>query len=154
MRIPIVLLLLCTGVAVYFLRPNRRESGERHPRRRPARGSAGEGGLNRVLAAQLARRTSLSADSIVAVLEGAEDAGIRREIDALLEDVSVVFSRRSAGEPHQAHVRIAYTDGSTTAVDYAAPWDQLPDEVRAEVLRSGKAECVRSWVAPWHSKVA
>ena len=149
MRLPIVMLLLCTGVAVYLLKGSRRGTGARAFRRNP-----GDSELNRVLAAQLARKTGFPEERIRAVLEGAQDLDIRRRIDGVLEQVTVTFSRQSSSDPHEAHLRILYKDGATVTIDYPAPWDQLPDAVRAEVLRTGKPECIRSWAAPWHGGVA
>jgi hypothetical protein len=154
MRIPVILLLICTGVAVYLTRGSRRKTGETRRRPKAVNRDPGEGGLSRVLAAQLGRKTGIAENRILDVLDGAEDADLRGRIDDVLEHVTVTFSRRSAADTHKASLQIAYTDGSTVSVDYAAPWDQLPDEVRSEVLRTGKTECVRSWSAPWHSEVA
>ncbi|MGA3237432.1 MAG: hypothetical protein ABSG03_14105 [Bryobacteraceae bacterium] len=154
MRIPVILLLICTGVAVYLARGSRRETNGRSRRPKAGNRDPGEGGLNRVLAAQLGRKTGIAEHRIFSVLEGAGDADLRGRIDDVLEHVTVTFSRRSAADTHKASLQIAYRDGSTVNVDYVAPWDQLPDEVRGEVLRTGKTECVRSWSAPWHNEVA
>lgn len=79
-----------------------------------------------------------------AVLHG-EPSDVRIELAALVADVSVNFEYNGSG-PVRVLVRCEYTDGtSVTTVTLELPWERVPDEERAQFLRTADKKISRHW---------
>jgi hypothetical protein len=79
-----------------------------------------------------------------AVLHG-EPADVHFQLAALVADVKVSFEFNGSG-PVRALVRCEYTDGtSVTTVTLELPWERVPEEERAQFLRTDDKNLTRHW---------
>ncbi|EIV90794.1 hypothetical protein [Frankia sp. QA3] len=94
------------------------------------------------------RRVGTSADDVrEAVLRGAPTAASDR-LRALVGDVEVDFTFDEGASPVHVVARCAYTDGNTITATLERPWENVPQEIRAEYLRSGEKKIHRRWRPP------
>lgn len=113
------------------------------------RGRRREDALSRLvvdsLGAEWADRTGAEVETIRrAVLRG-EPTHVRDHLVSLVEDVEVGFEFNGTG-PARVSVQCRYADGtSATTTTTDMQWENVPQEIRAQFLRSGDKMISRRW---------
>lgn len=97
------------------------------------------------LGADWADRTGADAETVRRATLRGQPAQVRSHLAALVEDVEVGFVFDGAG-PTRVRVQCRYTDGtSATTATMDVPWEKVPQEVRAQFIRSGDKTVNRHW---------
>jgi hypothetical protein len=97
------------------------------------------------LGADWADRTGADVETVRSAALHGQPAQVRSHLAALIEDVEVGFESDGAG-PVRISVRCKYADGtSETTATMDVPWEKVPQEVRAQFLRSGDKTVSRHW---------
>jgi hypothetical protein len=73
-----------------------------------------------------------------------QPAQVRYRLAALIEDVEVGFESNGGGPVHTS-VQCRYADGTSATATMDLPWERVPQEVRAQFLRSGTNTISRHW---------
>jgi hypothetical protein len=114
-------------------------------RNRPGRPDPLSGLVVDALGADWADRTGANVDTVRSAALRGQPAQVRSHLASLVEDVEVGFEFDGAG-PTRVSVQCRYTDGtSATTATMDVPWEKIPQEVRAQFLRSGDKTVSRHW---------
>lgn len=97
------------------------------------------------LGAEWAGRTGADVEAVRSAALRGEPSQVRSQLASLIEDVEVGFEFNGAG-PVRTSVRCKYADGtSATTVAMDLPWEDVPQDVRAQFMRSGDKALSRHW---------
>ncbi|MFD7502649.1 hypothetical protein [Streptomyces sp. NPDC059850] len=114
-------------------------------------GRAGGGRLTAVVLAALAEdwaaRMDAHPDDIRAAVLGSGSAGLGARLGSEVREVEVVFSRPATGRS-DAHTVVRCVFGnpeSALVTETVTGWDDIPDDVRAELIRQEADEVSRRW---------
>jgi hypothetical protein len=138
----VAVVVVVVGVAVVGWLLRQRNRPDREP---PVRVNPLSRLVVDALGAEWADRTGADVEAVRrAVLRG-EPAVVRSHLAALIGDVEVGFEFNGAG-PVRISVQCKYADGtSATTATMDVPWEEVPQEVRAQRLRSGDKALSRHW---------
>lgn len=103
-----------------------------------------------VLSNALSRKLNRPVSAIREALGDKYDAGLIVLINETVRSVSLLFSRIS-GHKIETRLNLLYKDGTSFAATTEFDWDQMPETIRAEFLREGKADTTRDWYFPWQA---
>jgi hypothetical protein len=114
-------------------------------RNRPGRPDPLSGLVVDALGADWADRTGADVNTVRSAALRGQPAQVRSHLAALIEDVEVGFEFDGAG-PARVSVQCRYADGtSATTATMDVPWENVPQEVRAQFLRTGDKTTSRHW---------
>jgi hypothetical protein len=100
------------------------------------------------LAAEWASAVSADAESVRGAMLTGEPARVRASLVALVAEVMVTFEWDGA-KTARAVVRCEYvTSAAVTTVTLEVPWENVPQDVREDFLRSGDKSRSRRWSFP------
>ena len=105
------------------------------------------------LADEVAERTGLPLDVVQRALAGDQVAAdVTERIDACLVAVDVETARID-GSHDRVHVRrrAEFRGGEVRELTWEAAWDDLPDSVREQFIRSDETSVLGVWAPPWRS---
>lgn len=96
----------------------------------------------------VARKITRSRDAVLNTLEHAPEPDIVDAIESAVVKVSVRFKKVDAGSVDVA-VEICCRDQTRTTAQGRHGWDELPETIRGEMLRTGNNSVERPWDFPW-----
>jgi hypothetical protein len=97
------------------------------------------------LGTEWAERTGADVEAVRAAALRGEPTEVRTQLAALVDDVEVGFEFNGASEVHTS-IRCQYLDGtSATTATLDVAWEDVPQEVRADFLRTGEKTHSRRW---------
>jgi hypothetical protein len=99
------------------------------------------------LAADWASAVSADIESVRAAVLSGEPARIRTGLARLVAEVMVTFEWDGA-KTARTVVRCEYAAGAVTTVTLEVPWENVPQDVRADFLRSGDKTRSSRWAFP------
>ena len=100
------------------------------------------------LAAEWAGAVSADTESVRGAVLNGEPAHVRASLAKLVAEVMVTFEWDGA-KTARTEVRCEYATGAAvTTVTLDVPWDDIPQDVREEFLRSGGKSRSRRWSFP------
>ena len=98
-----------------------------------------------VAAESLGKRLGTDEEAIrKALLDEGPDRSLRGRIEAAVDRIRMIFQR--AGQPGRVllRVEVLYRDREVHATTVEMPWESVPEEVRADLLRGGRRKV--EWV--------
>lgn len=99
----------------------------------------------------LGQKLYAPAETILQTLRGAAEPGLVASINEKVQSVTVSFTRGSSHRDVEVLLDVEYADGSAFSVNTQRNWDQLPETIREEILRTSKDTTRRQWFFPWAS---
>ena len=97
------------------------------------------------LGSEWADRTGSDIQAVRSAVLRGEPAPLRIRLADLVDEVTVGFEADGAG-PVRVSVQCRYADGvSAATITTESPWENVPQEVRAQFLRSGEKVLRRPW---------
>lgn len=114
-------------------------------RRRRDAGDPLSGLVVDALGSEWADRTGSDIQAVRSAVLRGEPAPLRIRLAGLVNEVTVGFEADGAG-PVRVSVQCRYADGvSAATITTESPWENVPQEVRAQFLRSGEKVLRRPW---------
>ena len=114
-------------------------------RRRRDAGDPLSGLVVDALGSEWADRTGSDIQAVRSAVLRGEPAPLRIRLAGLVDEVTVGFEADGAG-PVRVSVQCRYADGvSAATITTESPWENVPQEVRAQFLRSGEKVLRRPW---------
>lgn len=105
--------------------------------------------IDNKLSDALADKLRQPAESILQALRGTPTSEVVKLIDNTVQSVTLSFTRLSGHLSIEIRLDVAYKDGTLFSTIAQQDWDNLPESVRAEFLRSGGNTACRVWEFPW-----
>lgn len=117
----------------------------RHSAERPGKDDLA-GLIADALADEWAGRAGADSESVRRAVRRGEPAEVRRRLAVLVADVEASFQSTGPAGPVRVSVHCKYAvDGSATTVTMEIPWERVPQEVRAQFIRTGDEHISRLW---------
>ena len=101
-----------------------------------------------VLARELHKKVGIERDTIQRALEGTPEPDAVGAVEAAVKSVQMKYARVPQGG-YEARLDVAYEDGTTATASRPLTAEQLPQEVRDELARTGGAYAFRTVHFPW-----
>lgn len=99
----------------------------------------------RVAAESLGRRLGTDEASIrEALLDKGPDRSLRSKIEAVVDRIRMIFQQGDHPGRVVLRVEVLYRDRDVHATTLDMPWESVPEEVRADLLRGGRRKV--EWV--------
>jgi hypothetical protein len=110
----------------------------------------------------VAARSSLTIDAVESAITATPEPEVVARVEELVKGVEVSYERTPLGGPvaeakgrlHAAasldvRVTVRFEDGANVDESRTLPEASLPEEIRAELHRTGAARAFRAWDFPW-----
>lgn len=105
--------------------------------------------IDRQLAEVLARKLHQPVDVILQTLTGTHNPELVILINETVNSVTLTFTRQAGNLNVQVCLDVVCEDETSFRITTEQNWDNLPESIRAEFIRSGRNTTYRNWEFPW-----
>jgi len=105
--------------------------------------------VDRELAEILARKLHQPVDVILQTLTGTHNPELVTLINETVNSVTLTFTRQTENLNVQVRLDVVCEDETSFRIAAEQTWDNLPESIRSEFLRSGRNTTYRNWDFPW-----
>ncbi len=109
-----------------------------------------DGWVAREVSAIVAQKLALAKDEVARSFGGDPDPDMVSAVERAVAKVELVFEKLAGGET-EMRAEVAFEDGTAQKATRSVGWSELPDDVRAELARTGASRVHRAWALPWAS---
>jgi hypothetical protein len=105
--------------------------------------------IDRELAEILARKLHQPVDVILQTLTGTHNPELVTLINETVNSVTLTFTRQTGNLDVQVCLNVICGDETSFTITTEQKWDNLPESIRSEFIRSGRNTTYRNWDFPW-----
>lgn len=103
------------------------------------------------LAISLAEKLGIPSQEILQTFRGSANPTIIARIREIVNSARLTFTKLSSFNDVEIRLSLDYSNGTSFAVAKNWKWDELPETIRYEFLRSGSNIVTRPWDFPWNN---
>ncbi|MDJ0553563.1 MAG: hypothetical protein QNJ68_03805 [Microcoleaceae cyanobacterium MO_207.B10] len=104
------------------------------------------------LAISLAEKLDQSTEEILTTLRGASNPIIADKIREIIDSARLTFTRKKSIDDVEIRLNVDYINGKSFSVATNWNWDELPQTIRSEFLRSDSKTVSLPWYFPWDNQ--
>lgn len=104
------------------------------------------------LAISLAEKLAESTEEVLATLQGTSNPIITDKISEIIDSARLTFTRGKSINDIEISLNLDYANGKSFSVATNWNWDELPQTIRSEFLRSDSKTVSRPWYFPWDNQ--
>lgn len=105
--------------------------------------------IDRQLAEILARKLHQPVEKILQTLTESSNPELVTLINETVNSVTLTFTRQAGNLNIQVCLDVVCEDETSFRIAAEQNWDNLPESIRSEFLRSGRNTTYRNWDFPW-----
>ena len=103
------------------------------------------------LAISLAEKLGIPSQEILQTFRGSANPTIIARIREIVNSARLTFTRLSSFNDIEIRLSLDYSNGTSFSVANNWKWDELPETIRSEFLRSGSNIVSRPWDFSWNN---
>ncbi len=128
-------IIIGVGAAIYFLVKNHEEKSK----------SEIDKWFEQRLAIALAEKLHQPKEVVLQAIQSKSDDEITEKIREMIDSTQLTFTRTSSISNVDIRLNLDYKNGTSFSVATNRDWDQLPEPIRSEFLRTGNNTVSRPW---------
>ena len=97
----------------------------------------------------LAEKLGIPSQEILQTIRGIANPTIIARINEIVDYARLTFTKLSSFNDIEIRLNLDYRNGTYFSVANSWKWDELPETIRSEFLRSGSNIVTRPWNFPW-----
>ena len=105
--------------------------------------------VDRELAEILARKLHQPVEKILQTLTESSNPELVTLINETVNSVTLTFTRQTGNLNVQVRLDVICEDETSLTITTEQNWDNLPESIRSEFIRSGRNTTYRNWDFPW-----
>ncbi len=105
--------------------------------------------VDRELAEILARKLHQPVEKILQTLTESSNPELVTLINETVNSVTLTFTRQTGNLNVQVRLDVICEDETSFTITTEQNWDNLPESIRSEFIRSGRNTTYRNWDFPW-----
>jgi hypothetical protein len=105
--------------------------------------------IDRELAEILARKLHQPVEKILQTLTESSNPELVTLINETVNSVTLTFTRQTGNLNVQVRLDVICEDETSFTITTEQNWDNLPESIRSEFIRSGRNTTYRNWDFPW-----
>ncbi|GGA18106.1 hypothetical protein [Okeania sp. KiyG1] len=134
-----IVAVVAVGIGIYFLTKQSETENRRNIDR----------WFEERLAISLAEKLGKSSQKILQTIRGSGNPTIIARIREIVNSARLTFTKLSSFNDVEIRLSVDYSNGTSFAVSKNWKWDELPETIRSEFLRSSSNLVTRPWDFPW-----
>ncbi|NEP77868.1 MAG: hypothetical protein F6K17_34995 [Okeania sp. SIO3C4] len=104
------------------------------------------------LAISLAEKLDESTTEVLATLQGVSNPIITDKIREIIDSARLNFTREKSIDDIKISLNVDYINGKSFSVATNWNWDELPQTIRSEFIKSDSNILSRPWYFPWDNQ--
>ena len=136
-----IIAVIGVGIGIYFLTKQSEAENRRNI----------DSWFEEKLSISLAEKLGISSQEILQTIRGSEDPTTMTRIREIVDYARLTFTKLSSFNDIEIRINLDYSNGASFSVANSWKWDELPETIRSEFLRSGSNIVTRTWDFPWNN---